>query len=286
MSGIFDFPTTTKPGLFIAGTDLAIGKTVIGCAIADVLTRYQAKVGVLKPFDTQATKDRGNLVSSDAQALAHFAQLDPEIGSLSMVAPIAHQRKLDPALELMMDNQPFDASLIARSLSAMDQRCDIVLVEGIGGIMTPIDPARPHITTVDLARELGYPVIVVTKSDRGSLSQAASTVFALRSQGCFVAGLVVNFYRPDHPDNSMQLTREFLARMNRLPILATVPEVSNRDSVNVAAGHLHDEVRAAVALADWRRIAKSPQPVFSNPHSSDPVDNFGRGSQISYLPPG
>jgi len=192
LPGIFDLPPIGKPGLFIAGTGTRIGKTVVTCAIADVLTRYGAKVGVLKPFDTRAMRDRGNLVSPDAQALAHFAQLDPAVGSLSMVAPVTYQRRLDPAIEMALDGEQFDPKLIARSLAAMDRSCDIVLIEGIGGVMTPIDPARPELTTIDLMREIGYPVAVVTRADKGALSDAATTIFTLRANGSHVVGIIIN----------------------------------------------------------------------------------------------
>lgn len=291
MAGVFDLPTLVKPGLFIAGIDVGIGKTVIACAMADVLTRYGAKVGVLKPFDTQAEKDRGNLVSQDAQALAHFAQLDPLVGSLSMVAPITHQRKLDPALEMALDHETLDVKPIGRSLAAMDDGCDIVLVEGIGGVMTPIDPGRPELTMIDLAREMGYPVLVVTRAEGDALSQTASTIFALRANGCFVAGLVVNFYHADHPDPSMQMMRDFLSKMNRAAILATVPRVKDAAKVDVAGGRLHDEVRAAMALTDWRRVARSPQPVIGVGDRGGigggvgPDLSPGPGKKVTFIPP-
>jgi len=211
LAGLFELPSAVKPGLFIAGIDARIGKTVVTCAIADVLTRYGAKVGVLKPFDMGAEKDRGNLVSQDAQALAHFAQLDPRVGSLSMVAPITYTRKHDPAVELALAGKELDTALIARSLGVMDGACDIVLVEGVGGVMTPIDPKRVEVTMIDLAREMGYPVVVVTRADGGALSQTAVSVAALRANGCFVAGLVVNYYKADNPDPAMALTRELPA---------------------------------------------------------------------------
>jgi len=278
--GIFDLPPVGKPGIFIAGIDAGIGKTVVACTIADVLTRYGAKVGVLKPFDTRAHKDRGNLVSQDAQALAHFAQLDPQVGSLSMVAPITHHRQLDPAIEMALDGQTFDPKLIARSLVSMDRSCDLILIEGIGGVMTPIDPHRPGLTTIELIRELGYPVVVVTRATQGALSQTATTIFALRSHGCYVAGLIVNQYRPDHPDKTMQMAREYLSNMNRAAILATVPEVDHPSKVDVAGGRLHDEVRAAVALTDWRRVAKSPRPVFGHP-AGENAPGAGAGADVA-----
>ena len=286
LAGIFDLPSVGKPGLFIAGVDARVGKTVVTCAIADVLTRFGAKVGVLKPFDMNAEKDRGNLVSQDAQALAHFAQLDPRVGSLSMVAPITYQQKHDPAVELSLAGKELDTGLIARSLGVMDEGCDIVLVEGVGGVMTPVDPKNPGVTMIDLAREMGYPVVVVTHADRGSLGLTLMSISALRDRGCIVAGIVVNYYQPDDPDPAMALTRDWLARMNRAAILATVPRVKDAAQVDVSGGRLHNEVRAAVALADWRRIAKRARPEIGGSDGGNGTDSWsGPGRKITFIGP-
>ena len=111
---------------------------------------------------------------------------------------------------------------------------------------------------LDLIREADYPVVVVCRADLGTLNHTALTVEVLRQARCRVAGLVVNFYDPDNPDPAMQTNRDWLARMNRHPVLATIPRVSAKN-VDVAEGVLHDEVRAAVALTDWRPYAKPPR---------------------------
>jgi dethiobiotin synthetase len=80
----------------------------------------------------------------------------------------------------------------------------------------------------------------------------------IRQRGCSLAGIVLNGYEPDSPDPVIQTNRDWMAKMNRTPILATVPLV-DESAVAVADGVLHDEVRAAVALTDWRSVAKAPK---------------------------
>ncbi len=258
LANSFDLPPRGKPGLFITATDTNVGKTVITCAIADVLVRLGLRVGVCKPFATGARTEREGLVSDDAQALAYFAQFDPAIGGLPMVSPILERLPLAPAVAMERSGVPLDLQPVRRSLAAIDRGCDVVLMEGVGGVMVPVDPGDPQRTVLDLIAGADYPVLVVCRADLGTLNHTALTVEALRRAGCRVAGLVMNFYNPDDPDPAMQTNRDWLARMNRLPVLATVPRVSDRE-MNVAEGVLHDEVRAAVALTDWRLYAKAPR---------------------------
>ncbi|MCC6909113.1 MAG: dethiobiotin synthase [Phycisphaerales bacterium] len=258
LANSFDLPPRAKPGLFITATDTNVGKTVITCAIADVLVRLGLRVGVCKPFATGARTEREGLVSDDAQALAYFSQFDPAIGGLPMVTPILERLPLAPAVAMERSGRSLDLQPVRRSLAAIDRGCDVVLMEGVGGVMVPVDPGDPQRTVLDLIASADYPVLVVCRADLGTLNHTALTVEALRRAGCRIAGLVMNFYNPDDPDPAMQTNRDWLARMNRLPVLATVPRVSERE-MNVAEGVLHDEVRAAVALTDWRLYAKAPR---------------------------
>lgn len=264
MTNFFDFPLRSTPGLFITGTDTGVGKTVITCAMADMLVRQGLRVGVVKPMASGCRKERGMLVSDDAQALAHFAQLDPAVGGLPLVTPITMKAPVAPAVGFESKREPFDPAPIRRSLETLDRSCDIVLVEGIGGIMVPIDPERPNITVLDMARELGYPVVVVTRADLGTLNHTALTVAALRQGLCATAGLVVNMYEHDNPDPAMQTNRDWMAKMNQVPVLATVPRVDPPE-VDVAAGIMHDDVRIAVALGNWSRVARPPRPPQATP---------------------
>jgi len=259
MTNYFQLPMRRKPGLFITAIDTGMGKTVLTCAIAEFFARLGQRVGVSKPFSTGCRTERGQLVSPDAEALAHFSQFDPAIGSLGVVAPVACKSEAAPAVSSALSGQHLDVQPIARSFSTLDEQCDVVLVEGVGGLMNPVDPDRAGVTLLDLARELGYPVVVVTKANHASLNHTAMTCSMLRHGMCRIAGLVVNFYQPDNPDPSMQKNAEWLSMMNQVPTLATIPRMP-ADQVSISSGRLHDDIRAAVVLADWRRVVQPPAP--------------------------
>lgn len=254
-SNRFNIPELTKPGLFITGTDTGVGKTVVTAAIARSLARHGRRVGVCKPFATGCRKDREGLVSEDAETLAYFASFDSNIGGLPLVSPLRWRDPVAPAVAMESLKERLDPEPIGISLSNMDRACDVLLVEGIGGAMVPLDSDDPRVTVVDFARELGFPVVVVCRSTLGTLNHTAMTCAVLRHAGVKVAGLVVNYYRPDDPDPAMQTNRTWLSRMNGVPILATVPETKSPPIV-VQAGWMNEDVLAAISLTAWESISR------------------------------
>lgn len=258
----------STPGLFVTGTDTHVGKTVVACLIADQLRRRsqaespRSRVGVFKPIATGCRRDREGLVSDDAEQLATAADFDPDIGDLSVVNPVALRPALAPAAALAQASAGarLDVDAIARALARLDARCDAIIAEGVGGVMVPLAPfegaspaSGPFETTLDLMRAIGYPVVVVCRAGLGTLNHTAMTCRLVREAGLTIAGLVVNGYDADAPDESMQTNRAYLAAQNRAPVLATLPVWSDaRDAGGTPAG------------------ARRPRPVW-NARSIDPT---------------
>ncbi len=234
--------TPRTRGLFVTGTDTEVGKTVVSCLIADQLVRRLSqehpapRVGVMKPIASGCRREREGLVSDDAEELAFAAQFDPEIGGLEVVNPVRLKAPLAPAVALAERGEELDVESIRRSLHRIDESCDALIVEGVGGVMVPLarDPAgsrrRPRFVTVlDLMEAIGYPVVVVCRADLGTLNHTALTCAAIRSRGLALAGLVVNGHDPDSEDESTRTNREWLIAQNHAPVLATLPAWTRSD---------------------------------------------------------
>jgi dethiobiotin synthetase len=263
------FPTPlrlTKPGLFITGTDTGVGKTVITCAIAASLRQTGARVGVCKPFATGCRKEREGLVSEDAEALAHFSDCRQP---LDVINPVRYVLPVAPAVAAEVTGGPVDFDAIARSLMLLAASSDCVLIEGVGGLMVPIDDRHPRLTVLDMIAAVGYPVVVVVRAVLGTLNHSAMTVKLLRERGCLVAGLVINGYDPDSSrsgdvgaDVSMTTNRRWLEKMNGISILATVP-VCPAGAVAPERGVISPAVLDAVNLTYWPDVLGSASPIGS-----------------------
>lgn len=245
----------SKPGLFITGTDTGVGKTVITCAIAWSLRQRGLSVGVGKPFATGCKHEREGLVSPDTVGIAHFADCRQP---LDVISPIRYLQPLAPGVAARESNVPPDMALVARCLASIESTSEAVLIEGIGGLLVPLDD---HHTVLDLAVWLGYPVVVVARAGLGTLNHTAMTVRILREAGCRVAGLVVNGYQPDlasQEDASMATNLRWLGQMNQTPILATVP-VCPADRVAPEQGKLPQDILESVNTACWPEVLATPR---------------------------
>lgn len=287
-------PKLTKPGLFITGTDTGVGKTVMTCAIAAALREQTGqRVGVCKPYASGCRRDREGLVSEDAEALAHFSDCRQ---SLSVIHPIRYAAPLAPAVaaetvgQLGNNSHEGDLDELVRSLETLDNNNEFMLIEGVGGLLVPLDAANPKITVLDLALELGYPVAIVARAGLGTLNHTAMTVKILKEAGCKVAGIIVNGYVPDPSealatavkqsyassekqvektkstqkksatdasDISMQTNLRWLQRMNKCSLLATAPACS-AEQVQPHKGKIPDAILDAVAMTFWPDVLASP----------------------------
>lgn len=265
MRSMFSRPLRlTKPGLFITATDTGVGKTVITCAIAAALRRQAAaRVGVCKPLATGCRRDREGLVSEDAEALAHFAQ---SAAPLDVINPVRYLPAVAPAVAAEVTGEPVDFDNIARCLTVLDETNDFLLIEGVGGVMVPIDGTNPKHTVLDLIRAVGFPVVVVTRATLGTLNHTALTLDALRQSGCETAGIVINGFDADSSagtptrDLAMSTNRPWLQKMSRVPLLATVP-VQPSSSVVPHRGLLPEAIIDAVALTYWTDVMRPSQPL-------------------------
>lgn len=250
-------PQPRCPGLIITATDTGVGKTVITCAVAAALRQQNPGqiVGVSKPFASGCRHEREGLVSEDAEALAHFADCRLP---LDVINPIRFAAPLAPAAAAQRADQPIDWDHLSRCLTQIDQASDVMLIEGVGGLMVPLDPQQPRFTVLDLARALDYPVLIVTRSGLGTLNHTTMTARLLKSAGLRVAGIVMNQFDADSHDLSMADNRIWIEKMSGCSVLATVPQCQPQN-VRVHKAILDPAILEATLRVDWQRFTKPPR---------------------------
>jgi dethiobiotin synthetase len=282
------FRQGSKPGLFVTGTDTGVGKTLIACAIAAAIRRQVSgtpegsgtpgvsrvpgtpgvtgvRLGVSKPFASGCRQEREGLVHEDAEALAHFADCRQP---LNVINPIRFAAPLAPAVAAQQAGEPIDWATLGRSLALLDRESDAVLMEGVGGLMVPLDPARPRYTVLDFIVEVGYPVVVVVRAGLGTLNHTAMTARLLKQAGCRVAGLVINGYIVDPTgadDPSIASNRVWLEKLTGVKTLAVVPQV---DPVGAQPGHgrIDPAVLEAVEMTYWPDVFGAARAVGGRKH--------------------
>lgn len=248
------------PGLFITGTDTNVGKTVVSCAIAAVWRKQQAgRLGVCKPLSSDCRKERERLVNADAEALAHFADCRLP---LDVINPIRYAPPVAPAVAAEQIGHAPDWDELARALGVLDAASDALLIEGVGGLMVPIDPDRPEANVIDLIREIGYPTLIVTRSTLGTLNHTAMTVRLLRDARLPIAGIVMNHYEGDDAladDPSIATNRRWIEMMTGCTVLAVAPRVKTGQA-DVARGVLDPALIDAMGVLRWSEVMGKARP--------------------------
>jgi dethiobiotin synthetase len=169
-------------GLFITGTDTGVGKTVAGCAIAEALRARNVDVGVMKPIET-GVGPQGPL---DAIALVEAAGARDD---LELVCPQRFALPAAPIVAAAREDRRVDLGAIRSAFDALAAKHPILLVEGAGGLLVPI---TGDVTMADLARELGFPLLVVTRASLGTINHTLLTLEAIERRGLALAGVVVS----------------------------------------------------------------------------------------------
>jgi dethiobiotin synthetase len=212
--------THHPPGLFITGTDTGVGKTYVAALIARSLAAAGRRVGVYKPAASGCTRDAaGRPVSDDAVALWQAAG---EPDDLEHVCPQRFAAPLAPHLAARAEGKTLDAGLLRAGLDYWKDRSEIVLVEGAGGLMSPLGDKE---YVADLARDFGYPLIVVSRNVLGTINATLQTLItaSVYRGGLPVAGVVLNHPVPPLTDDvSLATNRAELAARCTAPLLAGV----------------------------------------------------------------
>lgn len=213
------------PGLFITGTDTGVGKTYVAALAARALRQAGRRVGVYKPAASGCEVRNGQPVSPDAVALWEAAG---KPGELQRVCPQSFAPALAPHLAARAEGHTIDARLLRTGIDYWSERSEVVLVEGAGGLMSPLGDDDYN---ADLAAEFGLPLIIVAANVLGTINATLQTLIAARAfgDGLPVAGIVLNHptLRPD--DLSTTTNRDELARRCTAPVLAEVTHQGGLD---------------------------------------------------------
>ena len=173
-------------GVFITATDTGVGKTEVAACLAKGLSEKGFKVGVMKPIATGV-----KTACRDACILRrHSASNDPA----DYINPVSLKLPLAPLVAARIENRRIDLDRVYSRFKKLALRNDMVIVEGIGGVMVPIRKRREKTFYVyDLILKMKLPVIVVARPSLGTINHTLMTVCILKSKGIKVAGIILNY---------------------------------------------------------------------------------------------
>jgi dethiobiotin synthetase len=170
---------------FITATGTGIGKTLVTAAMACQLKASGKRVRVLKPVLTGLAETP--LAESDPALLLQAVgdQTDP-----AAIAPFRFDAPLSPDMAAAREGRQLDFdALVDFCRHAMQGPEDVLLIEGVGGVMVPLTEKE---TVLDWITALRMPAVLVTGSYLGTLSHTLTALAALKQKQIALAGMVVS----------------------------------------------------------------------------------------------
>lgn len=127
-----------------------------------------------------------------------------------------------PHLAAKAEGKSVDSDLLRTGIERWTGNCDIVIVEGAGGLMSPISDDEYF---ADLAYDFGYPLVIVVPNVLGCINQAMQTLITASTfrEGLDIAGIIINDARACDGDESVSTNRDEIAKRALVPILGSVP---------------------------------------------------------------
>jgi len=175
-------------GIFVTGTDTGVGKTVVATALLRGLAASGRRAAGMKPVS--AGYSVGESVNPDVVLLCNAGNVDAPLADRN---PFAFAPAIAPHLAAAEAGVCIDLALIAAAYARLAACADVVVVEGAGGVLVPVDATRDML---DIAARLTLPVLLVVGMRLGCLNHALLSAAAIRARGLRLAGWVANFVDP------------------------------------------------------------------------------------------
>jgi len=210
---------------FIAGTDTDVGKTYVAAGIARYLKLEGHDVGIMKPYAAGLQKNQP-YKSKDVEILANAAQIND---SDELINPYFFTIPASPFTAAKQLQISIDNNLVLESFKKLSSLHEIMLVEGMGGILTPI--FKNYFVT-NLIHDLGLDTIIITRTRIGTVNHTLLTCKICEKFNVSIKGIIINDF--DSTGYNANNLKNDLEELTNIPVLGIIPKVDSFDVNNMA----------------------------------------------------
>lgn len=206
-------------GCFVTGTDTGAGKTVLAGALAAGMQARGIRVTAVKPVMTGLEEPASPDWPPDHELLARATGRAAE-----EVAPIRYDPAVSPHLAAKLAARPIDPSRLERTIMAIAAGADLLVVEGVGGLLVPLSD---DYDIRRLACSLHLPLLIAARPGLGTINHTLLTVEAARAAALEVVAVVLTPW----PTSPGQIERSNWATIARLGGVAVevLPQIARAD---------------------------------------------------------
>lgn len=173
---------------FVTSTGTDIGKTFVTAGLIRYLRQSSQPVAALKPV--VSGYDSSVVETSDPAVLLRAMERPVSADEIAAIAPFRFRAPLSPDTAAAREGRSIDFDeLLKFSRDAVAANTGLTFIEGVGGIMVPLDAER---TVLDWMAALGLPVILVVGGYLGTISHTLTALDVLAKRGLRIAAIVVS----------------------------------------------------------------------------------------------
>lgn len=204
-------------GLVLIGTGTDVGKTYVTQLIARQLVSEQVRCGIYKPVCSGAERDdAGTPVWHDIET--HFAALEGRFPR-SRICPQAFLAPAAPPVAARAEGTRVDSERFRSGIRDWIPDADLLLVEGAGGLLSPLSDAE---TIVELIAEFRLPALLVANFALGEINATRLTLEVAQQRGLTIRGIILNEVKPGRSTVAAQTLPDELRRCTEVPLLSIV----------------------------------------------------------------
>ena len=173
---------------FVTSTGTDIGKTFVTAGLIRYLRNAGAAVDALKPL--VSGYDSSVVETSDPAVLLAALGRNVSADEIARIAPWRFRAPLAPDLAAAREGRSVEFDkLIEFSRAAVKRVNGILFIEGVGGIMVPLDAKH---TVVDWMAALDIPLLLVVGGYLGTISHTLTALDVLAQRKLTIAAIVVS----------------------------------------------------------------------------------------------
>jgi dethiobiotin synthetase len=199
---------------FITGTDTDVGKTYVTAGLAASIKKNGIDVGIMKPF-AAGTPEKISYKSKDVQILSEAAQVKDDE---NLINPYFFPIPASPYTATQNLGIKVDIDVALDSFKKLKTIHDVLLVEGMGGILTPI--LQDYFIT-NLIKDMNLETIVICSSRIGTVNHTLMTCKMCENFGIKISGIIINnSEKQGYPINELKRDIESLTKT---PVIGSIP---------------------------------------------------------------
>ncbi len=177
-------------GVFIAGTDTGAGKTWVACDLIRRSVAAGKRVAAMKPIAAGCIQTSEGWLNDDVARLRAVSNVSLP---LALINPYAFEAAIAPHIAAQQTGVEINLTRIESVYREIETQADEVIVEGVGGLLVPINSNQ---SAADIVLRLNLPVILVVGMRLGCLNHALLTVEAIEKRGLRLQAWVANQIDP------------------------------------------------------------------------------------------